>query len=96
MNYLKDKGIWNSTRKGLSIIFGDHEFFLPACGRADYDEVTDNGAVGYYWTNTIRDIYNYPKDVDYVTFSATEAVASASHAAPSKSCAMSVRLVRSL
>ncbi len=96
VNYLKDKGTWDSTRKGLSITFGDHEFFLPACGKANNGAVTDNGVAGYYWTNTMWDVYNYPKDVDYVTFSATDAVSSTSHAAPSKSCAMSVRLVHSL
>ena len=96
VNYLKDKGSWDSTRKGLSITFGDHEFFLPACGKANNGAVNDNGATGYYWTNTMWDVYNYPKDVEYVTFSAADAVSSISHAAPSKSCAMSVRLVRSL
>ena len=95
VNYLKDKGTWDSTRKGLSIIFGDHEFFLPACGKADNGAVNDNGVAGYYWTNTMWDIYNSPKDVEYVTFSAADAVSS-THAAPSKSCAMSVRQVRSL
>ena len=96
VNYLKDKGAWDNTRKGLAITFGDHEFFLPACGKASYGAVADNGIAGYYWTNTMWDVYNYPKDVEYVTFNAADAVSSISHAAPSRSCALSVRLVHSL